>query len=41
MTVDLEPGCLQSRRFEHQPPIEPLYEQVGPQLRVIYQVGET
>lgn len=41
MTADLELDCLQSRRFEHQPPIEPLYQQVGPQLRAIYQVGET
>lgn len=38
--VELKPDYLQSKRFEHQPPIEPLYQQVGPQLRVVYQVSE-
>lgn len=37
--VDLKPDCSQSKRFEHQPPIEPLYQQVGPQLRAVYQVS--
>lgn len=37
--VDIKLDCSKSKRFEHQPPIEPLYQQVGPQLRAVYQVS--
>lgn len=37
--VDIKLDCSKCKRFEHQPPIEPLYQQVGPQLRAVYQVS--